>query len=110
MNPELEMQRLVARYKAWKKEFKERLGSTQRSLEQLKREERRVLGVSASGHSSGSAGGGGGAGGLGGQPRASGGSVRSAAGGEQGGVGGSQDRDGSLTSRTSRMLSHFRRA
>jgi hypothetical protein len=106
MNPELEMQRLMARYKAWKKEFKERLGSTQRSLKQLKREERRVLGVSASGHSSGSAAGsgGGGAGRLGGQPRASGGSVRSLAGGEQGGA------DGSLTSRTSRMLSHLRRA
>ena len=109
MNPELEMQRLMARYKGWKKEFKERLGSTQRVLKQLKREERRVPGVSATGLSSGNAAAAG-PGGAGGQPRHSGGSMRSAApaGGEHGGVGGSQD--GSLTSRTSRMLSHFRRA
>ncbi|KAL4423973.1 hypothetical protein ABPG75_001274 [Micractinium tetrahymenae] len=42
MDPELELQRLEARYKTWKKEFKERLGNTHRVFKQLKREERKV--------------------------------------------------------------------
>ncbi|PSC73257.1 myosin-1-like [Micractinium conductrix] len=42
MDPEIELQRLVARYKAWKREFKDRLGNTQRVFKELKRKERRL--------------------------------------------------------------------
>jgi hypothetical protein len=104
MDPAQEYERLVARYKSWKKEFKERLAGTQRAVRQLKRDERRSTGTPRSSASHGGSNGGAfsltrlrsssGGGGLGG-----GGDIPK---------GGGASEDGGRASRAARVLLPFK--
>ncbi|PRW61206.1 myosin-1-like isoform X1 [Chlorella sorokiniana] len=48
MHPDVEFKRLLMRYKDWKKQFRDRLGSTQKVLKQLAKDEKRAAGLGIS--------------------------------------------------------------